>query len=107
MIQMTEKAIEKVRAFAAADAASQGKALRVYVQGGGCSGFQYGFAFDDSKDGDTVSETAGIKVVIDSASAPYLENATVDYVEDLRGAGFVVRNPNAKGTCGCGSSFTV
>jgi len=106
-LTITEKAIEKVKAFAAADAASQGKGLRIFVQGGGCSGFQYGFAFDDPKDDDMVIEKGPIKVLLDPYSAPYLAAATVDYVEDFRGSGFVVQNPNAKGTCGCGSSFTV
>jgi iron-sulfur cluster insertion protein len=104
MVQMTEKAIEKIRSFAQADAANAGKSLRIFVQGGGCSGFQYGFAFDEKKDGDTVIEAGTVKILVDSYSAPYLEGATVDYVEDLRGAGFVVQNPKAKGTCGCGSS---
>jgi iron-sulfur cluster insertion protein len=104
MVQMTEKAIEKIRSFAQADAANAGKSLRIFVQGGGCSGFQYGFAFDEKKDGDTVIEAGTVKILVDSYSALYLEGATVDYVEDLRGAGFVVQNPKAKGTCGCGSS---
>jgi len=106
-ISITPKAVEKVKAFASQDPGAATKALRIFVQGGGCSGFQYGFAFDDTKEGDTTVEVEQIKVVVDSYSAPYLENATVDYIEDLRGAGFVVQNPNAKGTCGCGSSFTV
>ncbi|HLG21026.1 MAG TPA: iron-sulfur cluster insertion protein ErpA [Bdellovibrionota bacterium] len=106
-LTITEKAIEKVKTFAAADKSSNGKGLRIYVQGGGCSGFQYGFAFDDQQDGDTVLEKGEIKVLVDPHSAPYLAAATVDYVEDFRGSGFVVNNPNAKGTCGCGSSFTV
>ena len=107
MLNLTPKAIEKVKSFASVDPTTVDKALRIYVQGGGCSGFQYGFAFDDTKEGDTIVEAGTVKVIVDSYSAPYLENSTVDYVEDLRGAGFVVQNPNAKGTCGCGSSFTV
>ena len=106
-LTLTEKAVAKVKAFAAADTTSQGKGLRIFVQGGGCSGFQYGFAFDDQKEGDTIVEKETIKVLIDPYSAPYLTASTVDYVEDFRGSGFVVQNPNAKGTCGCGSSFTV
>ena len=106
-LNVTEKAIEKVKNFAAQDQNSEGKGLRIFVQGGGCSGFQYGFAFDEMKDGDTTIETGDIKVIIDPYSAPYLANSTVDYVEDFRGSGFVVQNPNAKSTCGCGSSFQV
>ncbi len=106
-LTITEKALEKVKAFAAADAAAKDKGLRIFVQGGGCSGFQYGFAFDEQKDGDMAMDRGGIKVIVDSYSAPYLANATVDYVEDFRGSGFVVQNPNAKSTCGCGSSFQV
>jgi iron-sulfur cluster insertion protein len=108
MLNLTTKAIEKVKAFAAADAATTAnKGLRIFVQGGGCSGFQYGFAFDEKKDGDTVIETGQVKVIVDPFSAPYLADSTVDYVDDLRGSGFVVQNPQAKGTCGCGSSFTI
>ena len=79
--------------------------LRVFVTGGGCSGFQYGFTFDEKKEGDAVMHTGGIEVVIDPQSAQYLKNCTVDYVEDFRGAGFSVTNPNATGGCGCGKSF--
>ena len=107
MITITEKAVQKVKAFAAADPTANGKALRIFVQGGGCSGFQYGFAFDEQKDGDTLIDQGEVKVVVDSYSSPYLQESTVDYVEDFRGSGFVVQNPNAKGSCGCGSSFTV
>src|ERR1051326_3627763 len=95
-LHVTPKAIEKVKAFAAQDPQAAAKALRIFVQGGGCSGFQYGFAFDETKEGDTVIESGAIKVIVDSYSAPYLEDSTVDYIEDLKGAGFVVKNPNAK-----------
>ena len=85
---------------------SQGKPLRVFVQGGGCSGFQYGFTFDEKKDGDNVLEQDGITILVDPQSATYLKDSTVDYVEDFRGAGFSVTNPNATGgSCGCGKSF--
>ncbi len=81
--------------------------LRVYVQGGGCSGFQYGFTFDESEtDGDVVVETDGVGLLIDPMSMQYLMGAEIDYVEDLKGAQFVIRNPNATTTCGCGSSFS-
>ncbi len=80
--------------------------LRVYVQGGGCSGFQYGFTFDESiEDGDLTVENQGVTLIIDPMSVQYLMGAEIDYREGLEGAQFVIRNPNAKTTCGCGSSF--
>jgi len=80
--------------------------LRVYVQGGGCSGFQYGFTFDEAvEDGDLSVENQGVTLVIDPMSFQYLVGAEIDYREGLEGAQFVIRNPNAKTTCGCGSSF--
>ena len=79
--------------------------LRVFVSGGGCSGFQYGFTFDEKKEGDNVIEQGGIMVLVDPQSATYLKGSTVNYVEDFRGAGFSVDNPNATGGCGCGKSF--
>ena len=82
--------------------------LRVFVSGGGCSGFQYGFTFDDSReDGDSSVENKGVTLVVDPMSVQYLMGAEIDYKEDLQGAQFVIRNPNATTTCGCGSSFTV
>ena len=82
--------------------------LRVFVAGGGCSGFQYGFTFDDSReDGDSSVENQGVTLVVDPMSVQYLMGAEIDYKEDLQGAQFVIRNPNATTTCGCGSSFTV
>ena len=80
--------------------------LRVYVQGGGCSGFQYGFTFDETiEEGDLTVENQGVTLVIDPMSFQYLVGAEIDYREGLEGAQFVIRNPNAKTTCGCGSSF--
>ena len=105
LLSLTDAAVAKVKYFAGTMPDSQGKPLRIFVQGGGCSGFQYGFTFDDKKEGDTVIETGGIEVVVDSQSATYLKDAKVDYVEDFRGAGFSVTNPNASGGCGCGKSF--
>jgi len=82
--------------------------LRVYIQGGGCSGFQYGFEFDEQQaEEDLQVKTDGVGLLIDPLSLQYLMGATVDYVENLTGAQFTIRNPNAKTTCGCGSSFTV
>ena len=82
--------------------------LRIYVQGGGCSGFQYGFTFDENaQDGDSRVVTDGVTLLIDPMSLQYLTGAEVDYSEGLQGAQFVIRNPNATTTCGCGSSFGV
>jgi iron-sulfur cluster insertion protein len=81
--------------------------LRVFVQGGGCSGLQYGFEFDEAQqDGDTCIENQGVKLLVDPMSLQYLMGAEIDYREGLDGAQFVIRNPNATTTCGCGSSFT-
>ena len=81
--------------------------LRVFVSGGGCSGFQYGFTFDEElQDGDTSVENGGVTLLIDPMSYQYLIGAEIDYTEGLEGAQFVIRNPNAKTTCGCGSSFS-
>ncbi len=82
--------------------------LRVFVAGGGCSGFQYGFTFDEKlEDGDTQVENRGVTLVVDPMSFQYLMGAEIDYKEDLEGAQFIIRNPNATTTCGCGSSFSV
>ena len=81
--------------------------LRVFVTGGGCSGFQYGFTFDEAEgDGDTMVENGGVKLLIDPMSFQYMVGAEIDYTEGLEGAQFVIRNPNATTTCGCGSSFS-
>ena len=81
--------------------------LRVFVSGGGCSGFQYGFTFDEKvEDGDSSVENQGVTLVVDPMSVQYLMGAEIDYKEDLEGAQFVIRNPNASTTCGCGQSFT-
>jgi len=81
--------------------------LRVFVSGGGCSGFQYGFTFDEKiEEGDFCIENCGVQLLVDPMSAQYLMGAEIDYKEDLQGAQFVIRNPNAKTTCGCGSSFS-
>ncbi len=84
------------------------QALRVSVSGGGCSGFQYGFAFDaERQDGDIVIETEGVTVLVDSVSAGYMAGSEIDYVNDLIGASFQVKNPNAVSSCGCGTSFSL
>ncbi len=82
--------------------------LRVFISGGGCSGFQYGFTFDESvEEGDSQVENRGVTLLIDPMSVQYLMGAEIDYKEDLQGAQFIIRNPNAQTTCGCGQSFTV
>lgn len=82
--------------------------LRVYIIGGGCSGFQYGFAFEEeTEEGDFIVDNDGVEMMIDPMSYPYLMNSIVDYKEDLQGSRFVIDNPNAKTTCGCGSSFSI
>jgi iron-sulfur cluster insertion protein len=82
--------------------------LRVFISGGGCSGFQYGFTFEQNEgDGDTIVENQGVKLLVDPMSIQYLMGAEIDYSEGLEGAQFVIRNPNAQTTCGCGSSFSV
>ncbi len=82
--------------------------LRVYISGGGCSGFQYGFTFDERReDGDTAVENCGVILLVDPMSVQYLMGAEIDYKEDLGGATFVIRNPKARTTCGCGSSFAI
>ena len=108
MIDLTDKGAEKVREFLAAQSEPAATAgLRVGVRGGGCSGFQYMLAFDEQRDGDTVIESQGIRLLVDNASAPYVRGATVDFVDGLQGAGFKVDNPNVVAACGCGSSFRV
>jgi iron-sulfur cluster insertion protein len=106
LLALTDAAVEKVKYFAKSMPDSEGKPLRIFVQGGGCSGFQYGFQFDEKREDDNVLETGGIMVVVDPQSATYLRDSTVDYVEDFRGAGFSVTNPQSTGGCGCGKSFS-
>ncbi|WP_455203635.1 iron-sulfur cluster insertion protein ErpA [Kaarinaea lacus] len=103
----TDNAANKVKALIKDEGNSELK-LRVYVTGGGCSGFQYGFTFDENiNDGDTVVNNGDVTLIIDPLSFQYLVGAEVDYVEGLQGAQFVIRNPNATTTCGCGSSFSI
>lgn len=106
LVQLTPAAVTKVRQFSDDDA-HQGKIFRVYIEGGGCSGFQYGFSFDTSREDDTRLAVDDVEVLVDPQSAMYLRGAVVDWQEGLSGAGFVVKNPNASGSCGCGMSFSV
>lgn len=106
-INFTDNAAEKVSELIAEEGNNNLK-LRVYVSGGGCSGFQYGFTFDEEvNEDDTSIENRGVTVLIDAMSIQYLTGAEIDYKEDISGAQFVIRNPNATTTCGCGSSFSV
>jgi iron-sulfur cluster insertion protein len=106
-LQFTQAAARKVRELMLEEGNPSLK-LRVYIQGGGCSGFQYGFSFDeDSQEDDLAVETDGVTLIVDPVSLQYLGGAEVDYSESLQGSQFVIRNPNAKTTCGCGSSFAV
>jgi len=105
-IVFTDSAAQKVAGLIQEEGNDNLK-LRVYISGGGCSGFQYGFTFDEEvNDDDTQIENGGVTVLIDSMSIQYLSGAQIDYKEDLSGAQFVIRNPNATTTCGCGSSFS-
>lgn len=105
-IELTDKAVDMVRE-AMAEEKLENHGLRVFVQGGGCSGFQYGLDFDeDPRAGDFEMEFSGLKVWVDPMSAMHLEGTVIDYVMGISGAGFKFTNPNAKTTCGCGSSFS-
>ena len=106
-VVFTESAARKVRELLEEEENPNQK-LRVFVSGGGCSGFQYGFKFDEqAEDDDTRVETLGVTLLVDPMSLQYLVGAEIDYKETVEGAQFVIRNPNASTTCGCGSSFSV
>ncbi len=105
-VKITPLAAQKVQAILTEKNLSN-HGLRVFVAGGGCGGFQYGMAFESqSEEGDFVFESNGVRMYLDSASAMYLEGATVDYVDSLMGGGFRVENPNAESSCSCGQSFS-
>ena len=106
-VAFTDAAARKVQELILEEG-NPGLMLRVYISGGGCSGFQYGFSFDENRAEDDVAvENEGVTLLIDPLSIQYLMGAEVDYSETLQGAQFVIRNPNASTTCGCGSSFSV
>ena len=106
-LTFTDAAAQKVKSLITEEENPALK-LRVYITGGGCSGFQYGFTFDEKvNEGDLTVENAGVQLVIDPMSLQYLIGGTVDYTEGLEGSRFVVTNPNASTTCGCGSSFSI
>lgn len=102
--KVTDRAFERLSEIGAS---AEGKALRVAVEGGGCSGFQYEIKLDDPAEDDLVLEGHGERVVVDSVSLPFLSNAVIDFSEELIGARFVIDNPNATSSCGCGTSFSM
>ena len=107
-ITFSEVGATKVKDFLEQQHADMSVAgLRVGVKGGGCSGFQYQLAFDEQRDGDVVFEDAGLRILVDGPSLPYVDGSQIDYVEAMTGAGFQVVNPNVVAACGCGSSFRV
>ncbi len=105
LLTLTTEAVAEVKRLLANEPQMSG--LRLEVKGGGCSGMSYGLGFDTEKDGDHVMETQGVKVYLDPKSAVYLKGTLIDFQGGLQGKGFVIKNPQAKGSCGCGQSFTV
>lgn len=105
MISLTPRAAKQVLSMQA-DLQAPEKRLRVLVESGGCSGFQYGMSFDESKPDDTVLESEGVPILIDPASLAYLQGSVIDFDDGLQGKGFEIKNPNAVSTCGCGKSFS-
>jgi len=104
MITLTENAAKHIKTLRQ-DHDTDGKPLRVYVEAGGCSGMQYGMAFDDKHDDDEIVKQDGVEVVIDPMSANFLKGSVIDYTDSLQGSGFQIKNPNAQSSCGCGKSF--
>jgi len=107
MVLLSDKAAEKVKEIRGEENIEESYALRLKVQGGGCSGFSYDLYFDQPTEGDRPFEVKGVKLICDEMSLMYLLGTEIDYVEGLHGAGFKFNNPNVKSTCGCGSSFSV
>ena len=108
IVELTPRAAEKIRELQATEPAGEAEVLRVAIQGGGCSGFQYGLGFDRGAiEGDHQLEIHGVQVVVDPFSAPYLQGATIDWLDGLQESGFKIDNPHAVSSCGCGHSFQV
>jgi iron-sulfur cluster assembly accessory protein len=106
VVTVTDSAAQKIRELMASEPEGEVAVLRIAIQGGGCSGFQYALGFDRGpQDGDNEIEVNGVRVVIDPFSAPYLAGSEIDFVDALMGAGFAINNPNVQAACGCGSSF--
>jgi iron-sulfur cluster assembly protein len=108
VVSLTETAADKIKELMAEEPAGEAEVLRVAVQGGGCSGFEYALGFDrGAQEGDSEAELHGVTVVVDPFSAPYLRGATIDFVNGLQESGFKIDNPNVAASCGCGHSFQV
>lgn len=105
VVHLTQSAADHIRSMLAEQPEHAGKFLRVYVEGGGCSGMQYGMVFDEKRADDLTTEFFGVSVLVDPVSADYLRGARVDYLDELTGGGFKISNPNAQSSCGCGKSF--
>ena len=106
-VSLTPNAVTKIKSLTENDPQAKGKSLRIFLEAGGCSGYQYGFTYDEKKEGDMVLSEDGISVVIDAESAKLLSGSVVDYKEDFGGAGFAIQNPNVKKSCGCGNSVEI
>lgn len=105
VVTVTESAAKEIESMLAREKESAGKGLRVYVEGGGCSGMQYGMVFDEKRPDDIATELHGVSVLVDPFSANYLRGSVVDFSDALTGGGFKITNPQAKQSCGCGKSF--
>jgi iron-sulfur cluster assembly accessory protein len=104
MISLTDSAVKQLQVLVAEDG-GEGKGLRIFVEKGGCAGLQYGMSLDAAREGDEIIEQDGAQVIVDAESATFLRGSVLDYSDDLAGAGFRLRNPNAARSCGCGTSF--
>lgn len=104
MLTLTPKAVEKIQSFMQTEESAKGKSLRILLKPSGCAGYEYSLGFDTKHEGDTIISQSGLDVLLDSSSAPLLENATIDYGEDAMSSGFKIKNPLEKGSCGCGKS---
>jgi len=107
VLTLTASAAAQVKSLLTKEATTAGKALRVFVEDGGCSGMKYGLVFDEHRDGDVVVEQHGVQVLVDRVSAEYLHGTQIDFKDDLNDSGFKLTNPNARQSCGCGKSFGV
>jgi iron-sulfur cluster assembly accessory protein len=108
IVSLTERAASKIKLLMAEEPAGEADVLRIAIQGGGCSGFEYALGFDrGAEEGDVTVESFGVQVVVDPFSAPYLRGASIDFLETIQEAGFKIENPNAVASCGCGHSFQV
>jgi iron-sulfur cluster assembly accessory protein len=104
-VNLTESAANEIKSMLAKQGENAAKALRVYIEAGGCSGMQYGMVFDEKRPDDLVDEFYGVSVLVDPLSANYLRGSVVDFADSLNGGGFKISNPNARQSCGCGKSF--